>query len=109
MNDQLVEDLLAIVTVLERKRRDCADIVEYGPAVIAERTAEGIELDQEIKRVMAAIHQIAPATPEPAAYEGDRSFRKEMEASFISNALFKGFRARKHPIDETRSQERVGK
>ncbi|MFT8634204.1 hypothetical protein [Novacetimonas hansenii] len=101
MSDQLVDDLLAIVTVLQRKRRDCADVVDYGPAVIAERAAEGAELDLEIKRVMATIHQIAPDTPEPAAYEGDRSVFQELKANFIANALFKGFRARRRPIDKS--------
>ncbi|BCZ75948.1 hypothetical protein CFR73_12855 [Novacetimonas maltaceti] len=101
--DQLVEDLLAIVTVLKRKRRDCADVVEYGPAVIAQSRATGSDLDMEIERVMAAIHQVAPGTPEPAPYEADRSVREQLEANFISNALFKSFRARKRPIDQSGS------
>lgn len=101
--DQLVEDLLAVAKVLRRERRDQADIVEYGPAVIARSQARGWALDLEIARVMAAIRRIAPNTPEPPPYDADRSVRQQMEENFIANALYDASRKRRFPDLKPRS------
>ncbi|MBY4640758.1 hypothetical protein K6L44_12345 [Gluconacetobacter entanii] len=85
--DQLVEDLLAAVAGLKRRRRDQQDIVAIGPEIINDAKFEIVLIDEQVGRAMAVIHQFAPHAIEPEAYEQtsfDQDFRKR---NFISDAL----------------------
>lgn len=85
--DQLVEDLLAAVAGLKRRRRDQQDIVAIGPEIINDAKFEIVLIDEQIGRAMAVIHQFAPHTIEPEAYEKTSFSQDFQKRNFISDAL----------------------
>ncbi|MFT9385554.1 hypothetical protein [Acetobacter sp.] len=103
--EELVQDLLSVVTVLKRRQRDQAAIVKFGPAVIEDAKECLRNSDLEVARTMAVIRQFVPDAQEPAPYEGDLSPLQEMKERFISSALYKAERARR----QTRILESDGK